>query len=439
MNLANLALAAPLLILAQGKDEPAPAPLEPAHHGAAVDGAGDVDQDGCSDVVIGTWWDDSNRGHGSATVYSGKTGQRLYTTRGDQEGAGFGVVVAGGGDTDGDGRPDIFVGAPDTKVKGKRTGSAFVVSGKDGKTLLRLDGASEGDRFGAALAFAGDVNQDGFTDLVVGIPGATGRKGELLGAARVYSGKDGKQLLEWKGEVPGGRFGSSVDGAGDCDGDGSSDVVVGAWSAGIVHVYSGRNGKVLHAFAGPKEGGRFGWCVRGAGDTNQKGFSNVFVGLPTSATEAAHLYDGKTGDRIFTASRAMDEGREAWSLGAAVNGAGDVNADGFTDLVIGDPGYPLLLRDATGEGLGPVLMTARKKLARPGTVVVFSGQDGRELHRFAGDKPDDFLGVCVASAGDVDQDGCADIIAGAGRDAPYHARIWSGKTGALLRSLVVEK
>lgn len=413
---------------------------EPTRFGTVVDGAGDTDMDGFGDVVLGAVWDRTKEGKdGRVVVFSGKTGEKLHEVFGEQAGAHFGFSVSGAGDANADGARDFIVGAPlESLKKAEHAGVVRVYSGRNTKVLLELEG-EEGDYFGWSVRGAGDVDQDGFSDLVVGAPRAMGEKkgSGRVGCVRVFSGKKGKVLHEWYGDAPGDLFGSCVDSAGDVDGDGSSDLVATALSGEYVRIFSGRNGKLLHEFKG-EPGSGIGWIARRAGDTNQSGASEVVLGFPSDEKRGALVLAPKKGKTLWTADRPDSEGAEGWSFGASVDGAGDVNADGFRDVVIGDAGFPVSLSDPSGGGLGPIVAKVRAPQARAGYAVVLSGKDGKELQRFEGDKVDDFFGVSVSGAGDCNSDGSGDVVVAAGKDAPFHARLYSGLDGRVLQTFKIE-
>ncbi len=117
----------------------------------------------------------------------------LYTFNGDSAGDYLGFSVGGAGDVNKDGHADLIVGAPGDANNGTDSGSARVLSGKDGKILYTFNGDSASDYFGRSVAGAGDVNKDGYPDLIVGAP-FDANNGTNSGSARVLSGKDGKVL-----------------------------------------------------------------------------------------------------------------------------------------------------------------------------------------------------------------------------------------------------
>ncbi len=420
----------------QKSSPPPPPSLEPTWFGTAVDGAGDVDQDGYGDLIVGAWWVEGRRGQqGRVLVFSGHDGSVLQSIDGPEPGALFGLSVAGAGDLDGDAAGDFLIGAPLTEVGGRPAGAVRVYSGRTGKLLHAIEAEKKASLFGLSLASAGDANQDGFSDVVVGAPGGSlDGSGAELGRAYLYSAKGAKRLGEWQGEEPGDGFGWSVDGAGDVNGDGSGDVVLGAWRAEAVRVASGKDGKLLQEFRADPAGGRYAFAVAGAGDVDADGFADLIVGVPRGSSVGALVLSVKRDKDLFAIPRSLEKEGEGWSFGISVDGAGDVNGDGFADLIVGDPGFPRDLRDAGGP-LDGALARVRDGAARPGRALVISGQGGALLHSFEGSGPDDWFGVRVRGAGDVNQDGRADVIVASGRDGPVLARVYSGSDGALLWEL----
>ena len=414
--------------------------LEPTWFGTAVDGAGDVDLDGYGDIIVGAWWFKAHRGaQGRVVVFSGHTGEVLQSIDGPEEGALFGLSVAGAGDVDDDGAGDFLIGSPLSAASGRPAGSVRLYSGRTGKLLRVVEGGRKSRLFGLSIAGVGDANQDGFDDFAVGAPGGElDGSGEGMGSVQLFSGKNGKRLEEWKGEEDGDGFGWSVDGAGDVNGDGSDDVVVGAWGGEYVRILSGSNGKLLQEFQADPAGGRYGFDVAGAGDVDQDGFGDVLVGIPWGNPTGALAVSVKRERDLYTLQRSLETGREGWSFGVSVDGAGDVNADGFADLIVGDPGFPANLRDASGSRLAPFLARVRGSVVRPGRAAVYSGNGGELMYTLRGDADDDRFGVRVRGAGDVDQDGRSDVVVASGAGEGILARVYSGHDGKLMYELRLE-
>ncbi len=211
-----------------------------------------------------------------------KCQSELLTFQGTAQDQFLGFSVSGAGDVDKDGVPDLIVGTPKDSTNGAGAGKAAVFSGKDGTLLHTFIGDDLGDQFGESVSQAGDVNQDGFADLIVGAIQWTGTG---KGYARVFSGKDGAVIYTFTGATQGSLFGRSVDTAGDVDNDGYNDVIVGAPRdgtngnlTGLVRVFSGKNGAVIHTLLGSEDLGRFGRSVSETGDVNGDGYADFLVG-----------------------------------------------------------------------------------------------------------------------------------------------------------------
>jgi len=379
--------------------------------GFSVSGAGDVNGDGFPDLIVGARNTDPGGliDAGSAYVYSGLDGALIYQWDGGAAGDQFGRSVSAAGDVNNDGVADVIVGAdganPDGRIK---AGSAYVYSGADGSLLWQGNGGKTNDRFGTSVSAAGDVNADGFDDLIVGSPGRTVSGHVESGRAFVISGADGDRIYSLSLNTSSSalaHFGESVSGAGDVNNDGFPDLIVGAhWAdpgglsdAGSAYVYSGVDGSILYQWDGGSSGDSFGKSVSGAGDVNGDGFADLIVGAfnasPGGITRAgsAHVYSGADGSQLFKWDGESEKDEFAYS----VSGAGDVNGDGFADLIVG----------AFNANPG--------SLTRAGSAYVYSGANGSLLLQWDGDRQDDQLGFSVAGAGDVDGDGFDDLIFGA--------------------------
>ncbi len=370
--------------------------------GRSVSGAGDVNDDGYADVIVGAQLDDNNGTFsGSARVLSGIDGSILFTFHGDSAFDFFGFSVSGAGDVNADGHADVIVGAFGDDNTGSFSGSARVFSGIDGSVLYTFNGDSADDFFGVSVSGAGDVNVDGFADLIVGAEGDD-NNGGASGSARVFSGSDGSILYSFDGDSANDFFGTSVSAAGDVNADGFDDLIVGAHfddnngsDSGSARVFSGLDGSILYTFDGDSAGDEFGRSVSGAGDVNADGFADLIVGAymddnNASNSGSARVLSGHDGSTLY-----MFDGDSADDgFGFSVSGADDVNADGFADLIVG-----ALLDDNNGISSG----SSR----------VFSGLDGSVLHTLNGDSAEDRFGRSVSGAGDINADGYADLIVGA--------------------------
>ncbi|HZM00862.1 MAG TPA: VCBS repeat-containing protein, partial [Planctomycetota bacterium] len=294
--------------------------------GWAVAGAGDVDGDGVPDVLVGE--PGSAPVPGEARLFSGLTGALLQELNGGSRDSwdGFGFAVAGAGDLDGDGRADYLVGQP--SLSGEEPGAVKVYRGSDGGLLYTLTGLGAGDGFGAALASVGQIDGDSAPDFAVGTLGGA--------YARVHSGATGALLHHFIGPGPG--YGASVSGIGDMDGDGTDDVAVGAPTFNNVDVMSGATGLLLRRFETPA--GSFGASIAALGDVDDDGAPDLLIGAPddtlldAEGCGSALVVSGQTGGQLFKFFG--DEPGE--HAGAAVAGLADADGDGLPELLLGTPG-----------------------------------------------------------------------------------------------------
>ena len=311
--------------------------------GSAVSGAGDVNADGFNDFIVGA--PEKHNKAGSAYVFSGTDGSLLFQWDGNSGLNYFGYSVSGAGDANGDGYDDLLVGA---YGESGYSGSAELYSGADGSLLYQWTGQPwSDDYFGRAVSDAGDVNADGFDDVIVGATYASPGGLTYAGSAFVFSGLDGSQLFQWNGEAASYNFGDSVSAAGDVNGDGFDDLIVGApaadpggsSNAGSAFVFSGANGSLLYRWNGDTDHFQFGNSVSDAGDVNGDGFADLVVGAPwaniggLNSAGSAYVFSGADGSLLH-----QWDGESSYDhLGWAVSGAGDFNGDGFDDLTVGAP------------------------------------------------------------------------------------------------------
>ncbi len=292
--------------------------------------------------------------------------REIAAPEGVADGQRFGTRVIGMGDVDGDGVDDLAVSAPGFREPGVsgpwrgEAGAVFVFSGRTLEVVRALEDGFAG--FGAALANLGDVDGDGVADLAVGSPNWSG-DGAPEGAGRVwvYSGADGSVISAMSGATEGEELGYALAAAGDVDGDGATDLIVGApgggaEGAGRAYIYSASGGVTLRVLEGTQAGERFGHSVSGGVDLPRlaeeefdDGIGEFIVGAPANdlmGTDAgrAYIFDGASGE-----VRGVLSGEQAgeW-FGAAVLmvDGGTVNRAFNIRIVVGSPGYDLTPFDA---------------------------------------------------------------------------------------------
>ncbi len=367
-----------------------------AFFGWAVSELRDVNGDGVTDVVAGEV-DGGSKMRGRVWVYSGRTGRLLFRRSG-RAGEQSGYAIADAGDVNGDGVPDVISGAPG---QADDIGHAYVYSGATGTTIARLRGHRHGDAFGDAVAGAGDVNGDGVPDLLVGAPG----NGKTPGHAYVISGRTHRVIRVLTAHRRGDLFGDGTARAGDLDGDGVDDVIVGASGMspghGSAYVYSGRTGTRLFRIRGERGNAAFGqFFVAGVGDLNGDGVPDVYVGDygANNAGQAggfAAVYSGVDGSRLHAWRGAAGEG-----MGPG-RSAGDVNGDGVPDIIVGN-------------------YTSSDGAPAAGKVQVFSGATGARLRTITSTTRQENLGFDAVGIGDTNGNGTPDfLISAANRDTVY--------------------
>jgi hypothetical protein len=393
-----------------------------AHLGHCVASAGDVNGDGYADVVVGVKdFDSGETDEGGAFLYlgsdSGLEPGASWFGEGDQGNAQFGCSVASAGDVNGDGYDDVIVGAPFYDNGELNEGASFVylgsASGLDTTTSWTAESDQAYANFGQSVGSAGDVNGDGYDDIVVGAPlyDNAGASFLYLGSA---SGLDA--TASWSASVSMSQafFGWSVASAGDVDGDGYDDVVVGAYgysgyplSEGAAFLYlgsaSGLGAVAVWTAVGDQDWAFFGCSVASAGDVNGDGSDDVLVGAygyqdgPTDEG-ASFLYLGSASGLDATASWIGEGDQVNVEFGWSVGSAGDVNGDGYDDIVIGARSYN---SGESDEGAAFLYLGSA------------SGLNATASWIGEGDQVNAEFGWSVASAGDVNGDGYDDVVVGA--------------------------
>jgi uncharacterized repeat protein (TIGR01451 family) len=406
------------------------------HFGWSVAGAGDVNGDGFSDVIVGAdYYDNGETDEGVAFVFlgspAGLSASPIWRAEGNQSSARFGYSVASAGDVNGDGYGDVIVGAPWYDNDQGDEGRAYVYLGSPAGTLASPIWFAESHQssavFGYSVAGAGDVNGDGYGDVLVGSPWYDSSCTDS-GRTYIFQGSAAGPSANPDWTTDGGQcysnLGQSDAGAGDVNGDGYSDIVIGE---PYYDSYCGDGGRVLvfHGSAAGlgsnpawTSGGQscselFGWSVSTAGDVNGDGYSDIVVGAPQayqhccSNAGRAYVFHGSPGGVVSGPARTLDYCNCDLRFGESVATAGDVNGDGFSDIVIGAPNRD---RCYTDEGWAAVYLGSASGISSG-----YSWETGECGQNYA------YLGKSVAGAGDVNGDGYADVLVG----APYWDRYYS--------------
>ena len=402
-----------------------------AGFGSGAGTAGDVNADGYADVVVGAYlYDNVTANIGRVSLYFG-SGSGLATTaasavESDQAVSQFGFSTGTAGDVDGDGYADVIVGAPRYTNGQSVEGRVYVYRGSVAGIAF-FPWTSEPNEananWGFAVGTAGDVNGDSYADIIIGAPfSSNGQVGEGLVAVQQGSPSGPSPLWGTWSEQANSRFGIAVGTAGDVNGDGLSDVIVGAdffdngqADEGRAFVYHGTTTGLSSDPGWTAESNQaqslFGSQVASAGDLNGDGYSEVVVGAPNydhgEDNEGQVLVYFGSRDGLSPLPGWAAESNEPFALfGASVSTAGDVNGDGFSDLIVGAAHYPTSFLGAPGNGKAYVYQGSAAGLGLAPDWTAEADVEGTEF------------GLPSCTAGDVNGDGYSDVIIGA------HLREW---------------
>jgi len=339
---------------------------------------------------------------------------QAFVVRTEEPGSSFGHAATGVGDVDGDGFDDVAVGAPEFGPTDE--GKVYLYRG--GAPVSRTPawafaGGLDGARFGYSIAGAGDVNGDGYADVLVGAPGTDGA-GEWAGAAHVFLGSPSGlgSLPDWTvlGAHLGDSLGFTVSGAGDVDGDGYDDVVVGvpgywvSWNEGLAQVFRGGPGGLdtspwQEVVGGP--GDALGRQVTGVGDVDGDGYDDVLI----LQDYYAGLHRGSPTGLIAAGAPLAPACISGYALDGA--GAGDLNADGMTDLIVSHLHHGDLCRSV--------------HLGAPGGYTAAVWIDDGSTYQFGN----------AVGLGEFDGDGFGDLVVGRGERPPFGAEFYRGTATGL--------
>ncbi len=349
----------------------------------------------------------------------------LHTFTGESVGDQFGWVSSKIGDLDGDTLPDLLITAPTNDAGGNNAGRVYAYSSNPasdpGAPLLTITGTLPNGQFGNNVGAAGDANGDGVPDLLVGAPFTPN------GDVYLHSGADGALVDQITGFAPGDQFGQAVCPGLDHNGDGIQEILVGApgadpgtrINAGRFYIFDGATRALIGSVAGENAGDSFGSTIAPIADQNGDGVPDVLVGAPNANPNGngrMYLYSGA--DLQLLCSR--DPVGPAVGLGSHfLSSPGDTNNNGRDDIHVTD------WQHAGGRG----------RLY----VFEYDGSQCVELFRLTGPAGSS-LGIGNGTAGDVSFDGHDDILTGlwtAGNGAPNAgaAHIFSGSDQSLYRTI----
>jgi hypothetical protein len=395
-------------------------PQAGARFGHDAECAGDVNGDGYSDIVIGAQQGGTSAEGQSFLFYGSPQGpmdQALWVAVGAQASAQFGDALGTAGDVNGDGYSDIAVAAKlfdDPDISEGRVAVWHGSSDAPGKVLdWRGEENQELAEYGHALAL-GDFNGDGYADIVAGTGKWDGIAGADCGKVWAYYGRDSAPptTADWteEGTAASQRFGDAVACALDVDNDGYDDLLVGAplqGGRGAAHLYRGSAGGLEPAPSwstyGVSAGEQYGFSVSRAGDVNGDGYADVIIGAPSYTGSRpqegrAHVFHGSASGLGATAAWTVTGGQTGAQLGFAVCTAGDVNADGYSDVLVGAPLYDAPEQD---EGIARVYVGSSSGVR---TDPVWTGDSDQAGAQF---------GFSVTTSGDVNGDAHSDVAVGA--------------------------
>ncbi len=383
--------------------------------GYSVADAGDVNGDGHDDIIVGTYNEKKAYIFFGNSLVANLSIENASITLGSNDEY-FGYSVSSAGDVNGDGYDDVIVGA---RAYNASTGRAYIYYGgpsMDSIADVTLTGGTNFNEFGYSVSSAGDVDGDGLDDVIVGAL----RYNSYQGRAYVFYGSSfssstisaGSADVTLTGETGSSYFGRSVSSAGDVDGDGLDDVIVGAdaynSSQGRAYVFYGSSfssstisaGSADVTLTGETAGDAFGYSVSSAGNVNNDQYDDLIIGAAEYGSRRGRAY-------VFYGSASLSSTISAGSadvtlagettnnqFGCSVSSADDVNGDGYDDVIIGAMRYNFY------QGRAYIYYGG-------------SAMDATGDVTFTGEAVGDYFGFSVSSAGDINNDSYADAVVSA--------------------------
>ncbi|MBX9258858.1 FG-GAP repeat protein, partial [Desmonostoc muscorum CCALA 125] len=436
--------------------------------GNSVSSAGDVNGDEISDLIIGAPGNGksyvvfgNSSGFSASFDLSSLNGSNGFVVNGSATDL-SGASVRNGGDVNNDGISDLIIGAYNAA---SGAGNSYVVFGKssgfsasldlstlDGSNGFAITGINGNDASGYSVSSAGDVNDDGISDLIIGAPFASEFAGQsyvLFGSSNGFSAQlDLSNLDPTKGFAINGinandSSGISVSAAGDINNDGADDLIIGATGANAgagssyvvfgtpqpqpepepepkpqpqvifnLSTLNGSNGFAINGSGTDSSGN----SVSSAGDVNADGIADLIIGAPGNGK--SYVVFGSSSGFSTTLDLSTLDGSNGFSInggvsdffGGSVSNAGDVNGDGTSDLIIGASGAAL------GAGKSYVVFGSSNGFSAQLDISNLNGSNGFAINGINGRNSDgvsDSSGKSVSTAGDVNADGISDLIIGA--------------------------
>ncbi|MBC8047456.1 MAG: FG-GAP repeat protein [Fimbriimonadaceae bacterium] len=396
-----------------------------SEYGKSVGKAGDVNGDGYDDVLVGSHYYSNPEYHeGKVFLYYGSetgiTPGASWTFESDNENATLGISVSGAGDVNNDGFDDVIAGAHTFTGDQNNEGKVFVFYGSEDGLSITPDWTAEGNQvgcdFGGTVSCAGDVNNDGYDDIIIGAIFYDGAE-EDQGRVYVYYGsEDGLGSAPWIAEIDqeGITFGSHVSHAGNVNGDEYDDIIIGSRkyndgenAEGAAFVYYGSALGMEEDYAWHYESDlantKLGQSVSTAGDVNNDGYNDIIISghnysQPETDEGIAYMFLGSEDGLSLTPSWSYESNLINALFGNQCADAGDVNNDGFDDVIIGSREYT---NGETSEGRAYVFYGSATGLSDSDIWIAESNQESA------------FFGYSVSGAGDVNGDSNDDVIVGA--------------------------